>query len=74
MTYRAPLDDILLALNQGAGLQRAIEQGHCGSYDADTTAAVLEEAGRFAEDVLDFEEISAMPFELEIVKLHTPTT
>ena len=52
MTYRAPLDDILLELNQGAGLRRAIEQGHCGNYDADTTAAVLKEATRFAEDVL----------------------
>jgi acyl-CoA dehydrogenase len=51
-TYRAPIDDIVLALNQGGGLLRAIRDGHYGGYDADMTVAVLEEAGRFAEDVL----------------------
>jgi alkylation response protein AidB-like acyl-CoA dehydrogenase len=51
-TYRAPIDDIVLALNQGGGLLRAVHDGHYGGYDAEMTAAVLEEAGRFAEDVL----------------------
>src|SRR4029077_7110974 len=51
-TYRAPIDDIILALNQGGGLSRAVRDGHYGGYDADMTVAVLEEAGRFAEDVL----------------------
>ena len=51
-TYRAPIDDIVLALNQGGGLLRAVRDGHYGGYDAEMTAAVLEEAGRFAEDVL----------------------
>jgi alkylation response protein AidB-like acyl-CoA dehydrogenase len=52
MTYRAPINDILLALNHGAGLQAAVQAGHYGDFDADITAAVLEEAGRFAADVL----------------------
>jgi alkylation response protein AidB-like acyl-CoA dehydrogenase len=52
MTYRAPINDMLLALNHGAGLKAAVEAGHYGDYDADIAAAVLEEAGRFATDVL----------------------
>jgi alkylation response protein AidB-like acyl-CoA dehydrogenase len=52
MTYRAPIDDMLLALNHGAGLQAAVAAGHYGDFDADITAAVLQEAGRFASDVL----------------------
>src|ERR1700704_514272 len=52
MTYRAPINDILLALNHGAGLKAAVEAGHYGDFDGDVTAAVLEEAGKFASDVL----------------------
>src|SRR5260221_13598283 len=52
MPYRAPVNDILLALNHGAGLQAAVKAGHYGDFDADIRAAVLEEAGRFASDVL----------------------
>jgi alkylation response protein AidB-like acyl-CoA dehydrogenase len=52
MTYRAPINDMLLALNHGAGLQAAVKAGHYGDFDADITTAVLEEAGRFASDVL----------------------
>ncbi|MEH2474304.1 acyl-CoA dehydrogenase [Nitrobacteraceae bacterium AZCC 2161] len=52
MTYRAPIDDILLALNHGAGLFAAVKGGHYGDFDSDITAAVLGEAGRFASDVL----------------------
>src|ERR1700729_3555420 len=52
MTYRAPINDMLLALNHGAGLQAAVKAGHYGDFDHDITAAVLEEAGRFASDVL----------------------
>jgi acyl-CoA dehydrogenase len=52
MTYRAPVNDILLALNHGAGMQRALTQGQYGAYDSEITAAVLEEAGRFAEQIL----------------------
>lgn len=52
MTYRAPINDMLLALNHGAGLQAAVDAGHYGDFDGDITAAVLEEAGKFASDVL----------------------
>jgi len=52
MTYRAPISDMLLALNHGAGLQAAVKAGHYGDFDHDIAAAVLEEAGRFAADVL----------------------
>ena len=52
MTYRAPISDMLLALNHGAGLQAAVQAGHYGDFDGDITAAVLEEAGKFAGDVL----------------------
>jgi acyl-CoA dehydrogenase len=52
MTYRAPINDMLLALNYGAGLLSAVEAGHYGDFDAEITAAVLEEAGKFASDVL----------------------
>src|SRR5215468_11801120 len=52
MTYRAPISDMLLSLNHGAGLKAAVEAGHYGDFDADITAAVLEEAGKFATDVL----------------------
>src|SRR3954464_1658953 len=52
MTYRAPINDMLLALNHGAGLQAALSAGHYGDFDGEITAAVLEEAGRFAGEVL----------------------
>src|SRR5579862_6139953 len=52
MTYRAPINDMLLALHHGAGLQAAVKAGHYGDFDGDIAAAVLEEAGRFATDVL----------------------
>jgi len=52
MTYRAPINDILLSLNHGAGLKAAVAAGHYGDFDGDITQAVLEEAGKFATDVL----------------------
>ena len=52
MTYTAPIADILLSLNHGAGLKAAVDAGHYGDFDSDITAAVLEEAGKFASDVL----------------------
>jgi alkylation response protein AidB-like acyl-CoA dehydrogenase len=52
MTYRAPIKDMLLALNHGAGLHAAVKAGLYGDFDADLMAAVLEEAGKFASDVL----------------------
>jgi acyl-CoA dehydrogenase len=52
MTYRAPIHDMLLALHHGAGLDAALKAGHYGDYDGEIASAVLEEAGRFASDVL----------------------
>jgi 3-(methylsulfanyl)propanoyl-CoA dehydrogenase len=52
MTYRAPINDMLLALNHGAGLEAAVKAGHYSDFDSDIARAVLEEAGRFASDVL----------------------
>ncbi|WP_213774380.1 acyl-CoA dehydrogenase [Bradyrhizobium sp. dw_78] len=52
MSYRAPINDMLLALNHGAGLEAAVKAGHYGDFDGDIAAAVLEEAGKFASDVL----------------------
>src|SRR5246127_3145843 len=43
---------MLPALNHGAGLSAALEAGHYGDFDAEIAAAVLEEAGKFASDVL----------------------
>src|SRR5689334_8083353 len=50
MTYRAPVAEIAFTLKHGAGLSRALAQG--GELTADDVDAVLEEAGRFATDVL----------------------
>ena len=50
MTYRAPVADIAFTLKHGAGLAHALAQG--GELTADDVEAVLEEAGRFATDVL----------------------
>jgi alkylation response protein AidB-like acyl-CoA dehydrogenase len=52
MTYQAPINDILLALDHGAGLAAAAKAGHLGAYDSELTSAVLAEAGRFASEVL----------------------
>jgi len=51
MTYRAPVSDIAIAL-KSAGLDSALQDGLYGELDQDTVDAVLEEAGRFASDVL----------------------
>ena len=53
MTYRAPINDMLLSLNHGAGLLAAIEAGHYDGYEADFSTSVIEEAGKFATDILD---------------------
>src|SRR4249919_3721163 len=50
MTYRAPVSDIAFALKHGAGLKAALAQG--GDLTTDDVDAVLEQAGRFATDVL----------------------
>ena len=52
MTYRAPVQDILFAMKASGGLDQLIESGVFGEVDEDLIGAVLEEAGKFASDVL----------------------
>ena len=52
MSYRAPVGDILFALNTIAGLDKEIESGLMGDLDSDTVDAILDEAGRFANEVI----------------------
>jgi acyl-CoA dehydrogenase len=50
MNYRAPVSDIAFTLKQGAGLAWVLRQG--GDLSGEDVDAVLEEAGRFASDVI----------------------
>ena len=52
MTYRAPVDDIAFALRNAAGLGPALADGLYGDLSDDVVQAVLEQAGKFATDVL----------------------
>jgi alkylation response protein AidB-like acyl-CoA dehydrogenase len=52
MTYRAPISDIAFALKHAAGLKDALAEGLYGDLDEATIDAVLDEAGRFASDVI----------------------
>jgi alkylation response protein AidB-like acyl-CoA dehydrogenase len=52
MTYRAPVADIAFALKHAAGLKTALAEGLYGDLDEETVDSVLEEAGRFATDVI----------------------
>ncbi len=52
MTYRAPVADIAFTLKHSAGLERAMAEGIYGDLDLATVDAVLEEAGKFAGDVI----------------------
>jgi alkylation response protein AidB-like acyl-CoA dehydrogenase len=52
MTYRAPVDDIVFALKTAAGLDELVANGTI-EVDEDTVRAVIDEAGRFASEVLD---------------------
>ncbi len=52
MTYRAPVADIAFALKHGAGFGPALAEGLYGDLGEDTVDAVLEEAGKFATDIL----------------------
>jgi acyl-CoA dehydrogenase len=52
MAFRAPVDDIAFALTHSAGMGRALADGLYGDLSADDIRAILEEAGRFAADVL----------------------
>jgi acyl-CoA dehydrogenase len=52
-TYRAPLADIEFVLNDLAGLAQVATLPGFEDASPDTVAAILEEASRFATDVLD---------------------
>jgi acyl-CoA dehydrogenase len=52
MSYRAPVADIAFALKHSAGLKRAVADGIYGELDLATVDAVLEEAGKFATDMI----------------------
>ena len=52
MTYRAPVTDIAFALKHAAGLKSAIAEGLYGDLDEETVDSVLEEAGKFATEVI----------------------
>ena len=52
MTYRAPVADIAFALEHASGFGPALAEGLYGELSQDVVQAVLEEAGRFAGDVL----------------------
>jgi 3-(methylsulfanyl)propanoyl-CoA dehydrogenase len=52
MTYRAPVADIAFALKHASGFSAALADGLYGDLDEATVDAVLEEAGKFASDVI----------------------
>ncbi|WP_230530675.1 acyl-CoA dehydrogenase [Microvirga roseola] len=52
MSYRAPVSDIVFTMRHVAGLDRAIGEGLYGDLSADLAATILEEAGRFANDLI----------------------
>src|SRR6266536_2814703 len=52
MTYQAPVGDIAFTLKHAAGLKRALDEGLYGDLTEDLVDAVLEEAGKFATDVI----------------------
>ncbi|WP_298953622.1 acyl-CoA dehydrogenase [uncultured Methylobacterium sp.] len=52
MTYRAPVAEMAFTLRHVAGLDRAIAEGLHGDLTPDLVDTILEEAGRFANDVV----------------------
>ena len=50
MTYRAPVEDILFAMRHSAGLEDGLASGLYADLADGVVEAVLEEAGKFAED------------------------
>jgi len=52
MSYRAPVADIAFALKHASGFSAALKDGLYGELDEATVDAVLEEAGKFASDVI----------------------
>ena len=52
MTYTAPVRDIAHTLRRIAGLPELIERGLCEDLDLEVVDAILEEAGKFADEQL----------------------
>jgi alkylation response protein AidB-like acyl-CoA dehydrogenase len=52
-TYRAPLAEMQFVLNELAGLEQVSQLPGYEEATADVVSAILEEAGKFASDVLD---------------------
>jgi len=52
MTYRAPVADIAFTLTHAAGFGAALAEGLYGDLGEDVVRAVLDEAGRFASEVI----------------------
>src|SRR5262245_39162993 len=52
MSYRAPVSDIAFALKHASGFRHAMDEGLFGDLSEDTIDAVLDEAGKFATEVL----------------------
>lgn len=52
MTYRAPVSDMLATMRHVAGLDRLLADGLVPELDGGVTEAVLDEAAKFAADVI----------------------
>ena len=52
MVYRAPVHDIVFTMRHAAGFDRAVSDGLYEDMSAELATTVLEEAGRFANDVI----------------------
>ena len=52
MTYRPPVEDMLFTLREVAGLDRLVSDGLAPELEGGVADAILEEAGRFAADVI----------------------
>ncbi|MCZ8097696.1 MAG: acyl-CoA dehydrogenase [Burkholderiales bacterium] len=52
MTYRPPVEDMLFTLREVAGLDRLIADGLAPELDGGVAEAILEEAGKFAADII----------------------
>ena len=52
-TYRAPVADMQFVLNELAGLDEVAKLPECEEATPDTVSAILDEAAKFATEVLD---------------------
>jgi butyryl-CoA dehydrogenase len=52
MSYRAPVSDIAFAMRHAASLDQAIAEGLYDDLSPDLVETILEEAGKFANDVI----------------------